>query len=485
MMLVSIYTSRVVLEQLGDVDFGIYNVVGGVVVLFTFVKSALVTSTQRFLNYELGRGDNEAVNRIFSASMSVQIAIAFITLLLAETVGLWFFRNYIQYPEERETAAMVVYQFSVLSTCVGIVVSPYSSVIIAYERMSFYAYISIFETALRLVFVLLLARVGVDKLIFYAGSTLALSVVVAIGNYVFCKRKFDVCDYRVFWDGELYKRLIGFSGWSLFGAVANLGASQGGGILLNMFFGVTINAAMGIANQVQKVVYQFVQNFQTAFNPQIIKSYAAGERDYFLSLIKRTSKYSYFLIYVISLPIIVCCEEVLTLWLGDVPEHSVAFCRLILLFSLLDAIQGPLWVSVQATGRIRNYQILMSALIIANLPISYAFLKLGYPPETVLGVRAAVNMLIFVVRWFYLRHLFDFPILAYLKEVVWPCGLITAVSFVAMESIPAYESQLLTVAVVGVASVALNAVLIYLLGLDSKERELIKTIIRKKCAPRR
>ena len=476
---VTLYTSRVVLRVLGVEDFGIYNVVGGIVVLFTFVNNAMVTSTQRFLNYELGRGDLEATRRVFSASVTIHLGIALLTFVLAETVGLWFLERYIQYPADREWAVRLTYQFTILSTCVNIIRTPYNAAIIAHERMSFYAYISVIEVALRLLIVYLLALASCDRLIFYAFLMFVVLVLVAACYYLYCRRSFAVCLYRFFWDKGLYRALLGFSGWSLFGGVANMGASQGLNILLNLFFGVTVNAAMGIANQVQAAVYSFVGNFQTAFNPQIVKSYASGDRSYFIDLIMRTSKYSYFLLFTISLPLYICCEEVLSLWLGEVPAYTVSFCRLMILFSLLDALQGPLWVSVQATGKIRNYQILMSVMILSNLPLSYLFLRMGYVPEVVLAIRCLLNLLILFVRLWYLRHLYDFSVWRYLREVA---GRIVCVTIVSFGMISCLSMDVLPVVkILGTIFISIigNLFLVYTIGFDNKERQLIIKQIKK------
>lgn len=476
---VTLYTSRIVLQVLGVEDFGIYNVVGGVVVLFTFVNNAMVSSTQRFLNYELGRKDQEATARVFSASVTIHWCIAIVTLILAETVGLWFLLNYIQYPQEREWAVIITYQFAIFSTCVNMIRAPYNAAIIAYEKMSFYAYISIIEAVLRLLIVYLLSFSNFDRLIFYSFLMFAVIGIVTLGYYAYCKSYFSTCRYTYRWEKDLYKRLMGFSGWSLFGGVANMGASQGLNILLNMFFGVTVNAAMGIANQVQSAVYSFVGNFQTAFNPQIIKSYASGDRDYFIDLIVRTSKYSYFLLFTISLPLYICCEEVLSLWLGNVPAYAVSFCRLMILFSLLDAMQGPLWVSVQATGKIRDYQILMSVMILSNLPLSYLFLKQGYSPEVVLTIRCLLNLLILFIRLWYLRHLYDFPVWRYLREVICRIVCVTVISYgmiscLSMDVLPIVKIlEVISFSVIG------NLFLVYILGFDNKERQLIIKLINK------
>ena len=393
-MVVNLYTSRVILQALGVEDFGLYNVVGGVVVLFTFINNAMVTSTQRFLNFEIGKNDYEEARNVFSTSLNIHFIIAVIFLVLAETIGLWFLNTYLQIPDGREIAANWVYQFSILVSILNIIRSPYNAAIIAHEHMSFYAYVSIIEVVLKLAIVYMVYLFA-DRLIAYAFLMMIVTLIILGAYYIFCKKKYSICKYKFEYNKKRYLELASFSGWSLFGSMANMGASQGVNIILNMFFGVTVNAAMGIANQVNAAVYQFVSSFQTAFNPQIIKSYAAGDRTYFISLIMNTSRYSFLLLFLLALPIYICCPEILSIWLGTVPEYAVEFCRLMLVFSLIDAVQGPLWVSAQATGKIRNYQIIMSTLILLNLPVSYLLLRLFFIFE--LAILTKVIIYIFLL----------------------------------------------------------------------------------------
>ncbi len=478
-MAVSLYTSRVILQALGVEDFGLYNVVGGVVVLFTFINNAMVTSTQRFLNFEIGRNNLDEARKVFSASLNIHIIIAGAFLLLAETVGLWFLNRYIQIPEGREIAANWVYQFSIIVSILNIIRSPYNAAIIAHEHMSFYAYVSIIEVILKLAIVYMVYLFA-DRLIAYAFLMMMVTLIVLGVYYIFCKRKYEICRYQFEYDRKRYMALASFSGWSLFGSLANMGASQGINIILNMFFGVSVNAAMGIANQVNAAVYQFVSSFQTAFNPQIIKSYAADDRNYFISLILNTSRYSFLMLFLLALPIYICCPEILSIWLGTVPEYAVEFCRLMLLFLLIDAVQGPLWVSAQATGKIRNYQILMSVLILLNLPITYVLLIFFKNPEIAIIVRVAVNFITAVARVIYLNHLYDFPIGRYMKDVILKCLVVMVISYPIPYLVHNMFGTTLidTFANVFIAMISAT-VFIALIGLRSKERVLIISKVKQ------
>ena len=479
-MLVSLYTSRIVLSALGVGDFGVYNVVGGIVVLFSFINNAMTSSTQRFLNFELGRENIREAQKVFAASLNIYLAIVALFVLLAETVGLWFLNRYINLPEGRIVAANWVYQATIVATVLNLIRTPYNAAIVAYERMSFYAYTSIVDVVLKLAIVYLLYCFS-DRLVAYAWLVTVVSLLLLAIYVLFCLRKFEICRHHTFaYSHRRYTALMSFSGWSLFGSVANVGASQGLNILLNVFFGVVVNAAMGIANQVNNAINQFVGNFQVAFNPQIVKSYASGEKERFINLILNTSKYSYYLLFLVALPCYICCNDILQIWLEEVPPHAVSFCRLLILFSLVDAIQGPLWVSAQAVGKIRNYQLLMSFLILLNLPIAYVILKFVPIAEMVLIVRVLVNVLTALVRVFYLKGLYSFPVRRYFKEVVWLCLLVTAFSAI----IPYWAYDYGTAGVIRLfAVVALciicSCISVYLIGLSKSEKELVRNVVQK------
>ena len=477
-MVVSLYTSRVILRALGVEDFGLYNVVGGVVILFSFINNAMVASTQRFLNFEIGRNNVDEAQNVFSACLNIHIIIAILFLILSETVGLWFLNNYIQIPNSREMAANWVYQFSIISTILGIIRSPYNAAIIAHEHMSFYAYVSIVEVLLKLVIVYLVCQFA-DRLVAYAFFLMVVSLIILGAYYVFCRKKYSICKYKFEHNKKRYLSLASFSAWSLFGSMANVTVSQGVNIILNIFFGVAVNAAMGIANQVNAAVYQFVNSFQTAFNPQIVKSYAANDKVYFTNLIMNTSRYSFLLLSLLSFPVYICCPEILKIWLGTPPEYAVEFCRLMLLFSLIDAIQGPLWMAVQAIGNIRNYQILISVLVLLNLPITYIFLISFKKPEIALIVRVSINIITAAARVLYLNHMNRFPIGIYMKEVVLKCIVILLVSYPIPYMIHKAANTTFVNCLFNLSASLLCIILaIALIGLNFKERALIIRKVR-------
>ena len=448
--------------------------------MFSFLNGAMATSTQRFLSFSLGKNDQEQVARVFSMSMTTHISIALIVLLLAETFGLWIFYRYLNIPPERMGAAQWVYHLSVLTFCISIIRVPYNAGIIAYERMSFYAYISIVEVCLKLGMVILLQYLGSDKLILYALLMALTTGIVTFIYKLYCCKTFSVCRYHYFWDKHLYKELISFSGWSLFGSAANVGVQQGINILLNVFFGVVTNAALGIANQVSSAVSQLVGNFQTAFNPALVKSYASGDYSYFVRLIFQTSRFSYFLLFIIALPLYLCMPFVLKVWLDIVPEYTVVFCRWMLVFVLIDAVSAPLWISVQAIGKIRSYQLLMSALIFLNIPLSWLLLRLGKDAEWVMQVRVGINLLTFICRIIYLQKRKVISSYLYLREVISPVVLVSVLSVPLPLWIGCNYSGLKGFLLLSGVSVILSGVAIWFLGLRKSERDFIWTSFRNK-----
>lgn len=472
-MAVSLYTSRIILNALGIQDYGIYNIIGGIVILFTFINNALVTSTQRFLNFEIGKDSKEEANKVFNSSLVIHIVIAVIFIGLAETIGLAFFKNFIQIPKERINAASVVYQLSVLTTVINFLRTPYNAAIIAYEKMKIYAYISIVEVLLKLLAVYLLYLFS-DRLITYSVIITIIALIIWLIYFIYCRLRFDICKFRINFNKTHIKSIACFSGWNLFGSAANISADQGSNIILNSFFGVTVNAAVGISSQVNTAVYQFVSNFQTAFNPQIIKSYAANDKEYFISIILNTSRYSFFLLAMLALPIIVCCNSIMQIWLTDVPPYSTDFCRLMLVFSLIDALQGPLWISAQATGKIKKYQILISSIILLNIPLSYFMVYLTHNPLITITVRVFINVVAAIARVIFLNKLYGFPIVKYLKEVIVPCLVV----FILALPIPYYLYSSINnpiySTIIGVStSFLVLFILILCLGITKQEKKLI------------
>jgi len=480
-LLVSLYTVRVVLETLGVEDYGIYNVVSGVVVLFTFLNRAMTSGTQRFLNFALGRNDTEQARNVYSVGLVIHVLIAMLVVILAQTLGLWFFFTWLNIPPERHNAAFVVYQFSVLATIIGILQNPYKATIIAYEKMSFFATLSIIEAALKLGIVFLLSVILFDKLIAYAFLLCIAGFVFFMVYKIYCNRTFEIASFRHCRDRELLKQFLRFSGWSVFGGMANLSREHGANILINIFFGVTLNAAMGIATRVNSVVFQFVSNLQTAINPQIIKSYSAQDYDYFMKLIFRTTKISFCLIFFFVLPLYINVGFVLQIWLTSVPEYTIIFTQLILLSSLVMAIAGPLMTSIQATGDIMKYQVIISCFIFANLPLSLFFLWMGFSPAWVLIIRVSLEAVILIWRIFFLRKRIRLPVFGFFCEVIIPMFIIAAGSTLITIFVSKFftdEWNRLIVSCI-IATLSISC-LMYLIGLSRHEKFLLKNWVKIK-----
>ena len=479
-MFVSLYTSRVVLNVLGVEDFGIYNVVGGVVTMFSFLNSAMAVGTQRFLSFEIGRNDRDQLSKVFITSVNIHASIAILVVLFSETIGLWFLNTHLTIPAERIIAANWVYQFSILSFAVAIFTVPYNASIIANERMSFYAYVSIFEVILKLIIVFLLGMISFDKLKLYGFLILMVAVIVFFIYRFYAVRNFKECKYYFKWDKPLFKEMLGYTGWNLFGNGAYVSYNQGVNILLNLFFGPSVNAARGIAYQVHGAINGFVGNFQIALNPQITKTYAAGNKDYMHQLIFGGSKYAFFLLFCVSLPVLIETEYILRLWLKIVPDYAVLFCRLVLINALLDSMSFSTMAGVQATGNIKWYQIIVGGLLLLILPISYIFLKFDFQPQITLYVSITIAIMALMARLNMASRLFGLSIKRFFKEVIIKVVIITLLSPILPLLLHFWRVEnllwvLLTIAV----SFSSAFITIYGIGLTTKERMFLRAKINE------
>lgn len=480
-LVITLYTSRVILATLGQDDFGIYNVVGGVVVLFSFLTNAMTVSTQRFLNYNIGLGDEKKVSSIFNTVTLAHYTILLIVLVLSETIGLWFVETQLNIPSDRMIAARWVYQMSILATLVNIIVIPYRASIISTEKMDIFAYISILEVVLKLVIVLVLPFFMMDRLILYSVLLSGISFVSYFLYRTICNRKLTFTHFHFEWNKQQFKEIMSFSGWYLFGGVAMVGSKQGVNILINIFFNVAVNAAVGIANQVRNAVFGFVTSFQTAFNPQIVKLYAANEQNRLIQLIYRSTKFSYYLLLILSLPIIIYCEEILSLWLVEVPNYAVIFTQLVIVSSFFEALSAPLWTAIGATGDVKMYQFWVSLIILLDIPIVYIFLKMGMGPTIVFVITIVVNFFAYIFRLIYIRKYVRYSFLSYLKDVICPCATVSAASIPISYLLSNYGGpSVYSLLFMVVLSVTITAASIYFFGLKKNEKTFIMGIITKR-----
>lgn len=475
-MLVSLYTSRVVLNTLGVEDYGIYNVVGGVVAMFSLISNSLSASVSRFLTFELGRGDMERLKETFSTSLLIHLVLAGIVFILAESVGVWFLNTQMTIPAGRLYAANWVFQASILSFMFGLSSVPYNASITSHERMSAFAYIGMLDVVLRLLIVLFIAYAPFrfDRLIVYSLLTVGVGMALQCIYLWYCRKNFEECRFRLRFNKKCWKEMGAFAGWNFIGCTAVLLKDQGVNILLNLFIGPVINAARGIANSVNNVLSSFAGNFMTALNPQITKSYAAGDYDYMFSLVERGSRFSYYILLLFALPILFEADFVLTLWLKHYPAHTVNFVRLILLVTMCDTLSNTLINLQVSTGKIRNYQLAVGGVYLMNFPLSYICLKIGLQPESTFIVALIVAVACLFLRLLFLRKMVGLSMKRYLYKV---CGNVLCVTLAAAilpgllyMQIPEGWVRFL---IIGIVSILCTMISIYCIGCNTNERNFI------------
>lgn len=481
-MAATLFTTRIVLKNLGVEDYGIYNVVAGVVSMFAFLNSSMASATQRFLSFELGINDEERVNMVFCQSVIIHLIIAGIIVVLAETIGLWFVYNKLTIPENRFNAAIWVYQIAILSFVFQIINVPYHASIIAHERMNVYAWVSILDVALKLGIAYVISVSPIDKLILYSLLILMTSVVMFLFYSVYSKRHFKECVFHFIINKGKFKEMFSFAGWNIIGNMAFTLRTQGSNILLNMFFGPAVNAARGVAHQVDSAVEQFVTNFQTASNPQIVKSYAQKQYSETMQLVSQCSKFSFFLMILLGLPIIFQVDYILSIWLADVPEYTAIFVQLILLNGIIDSLSKALKTHVKATGNVKWYMIIQGGFYLLALPVIWLFLKLGYSPVSSIVVLVVFTLLGTFLRLFLLKWLAKgFSINFFIKRVLVPSalvgGLAAVLSYLYSYKIPTTSFGGLIVNTI--LLIAISGCVIWFLGINKNEKAYILGLAKK------
>ncbi len=473
-MLVSLFTSRVILQTLGVEDYGVYNVVGGVITMFTFLNSAMSSATSRYITFEIGKGNMEQLKKVFSTALQIHAAIALLIVTLGETAGLWFLMNELVIPDGRMEAAMWVYQCSIVTAVVTVMSVPYNADIIAHEKMSAFAYISVLEILLKLAIVYLLVVLPFDKLKVYAVLVLMVGLLIRYIYTRYCHKHFEESHYIHRIDKSLLKEMSSFAGWSFWGNLAAILYTQGLNMMLNIFFGPVVNAARGIATQIQGVVQQFVANFQMALNPQITKTYASGELDKMHSLMFRSARFSFMLLFFLSLPILIETDYILTLWLGIVPENTAIFARIIIAISLIYTTANPCVVANQATGKVKVYQAVVGGLLLLILPISYIVLKMGAPAYSVFIVHFCVESVAQFARMYMLRNMIDLPLLSYVKNIYLPImGVVLLSVVLPMLVYNNMQEGIIRFLIVGMTCVLSVAMTSLFVGMTRNERSFL------------
>ena len=476
-MLIALYTSRVVLKALGVEDYGLYNVVGGVVSLFAFLRTSMEQATQRFLNFEMGKEDGN-LNNVFCVSFTIHLLIAFVCLILTETVGLWFLNTYLNIPPGRELAANVVYQCVVLSLCTTIITVPYSASVISHEQMTFYAIVNIADAVLKLGIAVVVLNSNTDRLILYGVLMMFISAINILMYLVFCRSHYKETNFHILFDKTLFKQIFGFTSWTIVGQAATLGTNQGNNILLNMFHSVTANAAMGVGNQVGSAVLSLSGSFQTAFNPQMTKSYAAKDYQYLRFLLVAVSKLSFILMFVVSLPIILNIDIVLDTWLDVVPLGASAFSILWIVQSIINSLSTPLNFCINASGDIKRTQLTVSCVYLSDLIVLFALFKFGLPPVTAMWVKVSVVTIVLFVRlYFASRCVPGLSFRVYIKRVLLPLMLTVVLCVAFSIAVMSISDTSIKKWIATFSLVVFSLLTTFFVALHKEERNmLIKTV---------
>lgn len=474
-MAITLYTSRVILNALGVEDYGIYNVVGGVVAMFSLLSGSLSNVISRFITFELGRGDKTRLNKIFSTSINIQLGLSALIILFGVFVGGWFLNTHMNIPSDRLVAANWVLYCSLLMFCINLISLPYNACIIAHERMTAFAYVSILDAILRLFVCYLIIISPFDKLISYAVLLVIAALIIRSVYSIYCNKHFEECHYHLIYDRSLLKQMGSFAGWQFLTNSCWMFNTQGVNILINLFFGVTLNAARGVANQVDAAIQQFVNNFMTAVNPQITKCYASGDLENMFTLICRGAKFSFFLLLLFAIPVIFESEYILTLWLKNVPDHAVIFLRLTIIGSMINMLGGTGLTACMATGQIKQYAIWISSVGILVFPLSWITFKCGLPVESTYIIFIIIYTAVEIVRLKIMKNLLHFSPMIFFNKVIIKICIVTPftliIPFVLVYFMPeSFERLCLTT----ILSLAFSCIIIYTLGLSGDEKKAIE-----------
>lgn len=483
LLVIGVFTSRITLQALGVNGYGTVNVVSGFVAMFAIISGSLTGTCQRFLTYEMG-AKNHAVREVFNASLKIHIILAAVLVLIAETIGLYFVENKLNIPVEDSAAVQWVYQCSVISMILSLLNIPYNAIIISYERLNIFAYFSLIEGVLKLLVVFLLLYLGGNKLIIYSLLTLASAIIMRLIFQIYCRNQFrEDVRFKIRTNSTLFKNIFGFAGWTFLGNTATICSNQGVNIVINLFCGVVVNAARGIAMMVESVVTSFVTNFTTALNPQITKSFASGNHSQIIELVQLGFRLTFFLMLLISVPVVISSNELLHIWFTEVPDYAAIFVNLTLIIATIQAIGNPFLTLLLATGKIRNYQITAGILTFLNLPLSYLFLYLGYSPICTYILNIIISIMTFIVRLYYLKRSTQIKTLRYFDTVFLRmvlCGFTCVIGTLFLFKIMGPIDNVIKLTFLGLGSTLLSLVFWNYIGLNSTERHKVRAIILAK-----
>ncbi len=483
-MLITFFTTRILLSTLGIEDFGIYNVVCGFVTMFSFLNTSMANGVQRFYSFAIGKNDPKSISKIFTLAAIIQLIIAIIIIVIVETVGIWYLYNKMNISANRVFAAFWVFQNALLSLFFVILTVPYNGAVMAYEKMNFYAIVSIIDAILKLVVVFILPYCGIDKLICYGLLISVISILDFLFNFFYCKRHFPQIKFVRHIDRDLLPSMISFSGWNIFGSLAHMGKIQGVNLVLNAFWGTVVNTAFGISAQISNAVSSLTAGFVTALRPQMIKSFAAGDLDYTMKLLYSASKLTFFLVLIIAVPIFEEISSILDFWLGvgKYPEMTIVFCKLTILTVLFDSFATPLSIIVHASGKMRTFQIVCSLVIISVVPLSYIVAKLWNDAAIVISIGLFTTILAQLVRLLLIKNIIKFSILSYCVKVFIPTTIVFLLSCIAallVNRITIENLEFWGVLMKIGLNVIVCFIVIYIIGLSKTEKNLVKSFIKK------
>ncbi|RLJ97681.1 lipopolysaccharide biosynthesis protein [Tenacibaculum discolor] len=483
LMFISFYTSRILLELLGVEDYGVYNVVGSLVAIFSSVKGLMTSSTQRFLNYEMGKGRSENINVVFSMSIMIHIALSVLFFIIVEAFGVWYIENKLVIAPERLSAAFYVFHFSLLSVIVSIMSIPYDALIVANEKMKVYAYISILDGILKLLLILVLLYSTVDSLILYSVGVFIITIVIRGASSLYCKRTFKDIKFRISWESNLFKEMLKFSGWQFFGNTGYAIQNQGINMLLNLFYGPALNTVRGLSQKVSGALQMFTQNLLIASNPQIVKLYAQGEQERFIHLVLKVMKYSFFLIMMLMIPFLLFTIDLLDLWLKEVPSFLEEFIQLTLIYSMVRVFHNPIDSAIKAKGDIRSYQIFDSFFLLLSLPLSYFFLLKGFPPVSVIVSMIIMEVINLIFLLFYTKKKLNIKFFEYFNVVGIPVIVVVSIELLFFY-VKNQKLILLNTFFDKIIFVSINYILIlsfiWFVGTDESEKQFLINKIKRK-----
>lgn len=482
-LIVSLFTTRVVIKSLGVEDYGIYNVVCGFVSMFAFLNTSMVNSVQRYYNFSLGSKNTYSIKDVYNTALQTQLTLSIVLLILLESLGLWYLYDKMVIPADRFDSAFIVYQCSIISMLFVVMQIPYSAAIVAYQRINFYAYLSIFEVFAKLCLAYVLSNYHGDRLTMYGYMTLATTIICFIGYYLFAKKHFKELSFEFKFKKEVFRSMVSFSGWNIFGTFAYMMKGQGLNMLLNLFCGPIINAARGVSGMIMSAIQGFQSNIVLAFRPQLVQSYAAGDNTRVISLFYSMSRFSFVLLSILSLPVILEIDYILSLWLGsDIPDYTSIFTILILVNMIVSSLTTPVSQVVHATGKIRNYQILTSIIVCSIVPLSWVFMHLRFDPTSVYWVSLVVTIINQVVCMLLLKKVFEYSIIDYSKKVLIPCAgfIIASLCCPLIIKLIMPDDGILRLLIVSFLSIIMSLFAAYYIVLDSSEKNMVLTFIKNK-----